>query len=68
MTPREIIDLFGGVRPMQKALDHSHPTTVAYWFKKNHIPKWRRSEIMKAARNKRLKLTAATMDAALGCS
>ncbi len=57
MEVREIIEKFGGVRPMAVALGHNNPTTVQAWAKNRHIPHWRRHEILVAARKKRLGIT-----------
>lgn len=55
MQHSEIIDLFGGVRPLATALDHKNPTTVQGWAK-NGIPKWRWHEVLTAAKKLKLKL------------
>lgn len=56
MKHREIIQKFGGIRPMQIALGHTNPTTVQAWHKRDHIPHWRTHEVLIAARKQRLGL------------
>ncbi len=55
MQAKEIIRLFGGIRPMQTALGHKNASTVQYWADKG-IPHWRYGEILEAARKHRIKL------------
>lgn len=54
MKTREIIERFGGIRPMAKALGHKNPTTVQAWHKNESIPYWRHHEILTAAKRLRL--------------
>jgi hypothetical protein len=54
MNACEIIELFGGIRPMAKALGHKHPSTVQAWADNESIPHWRFYEILTAARKMRL--------------
>lgn len=51
-----IIDRFGGLSAMAKALEHKHPTTVQGWKKSGKIPSWRIHEVMKAAEANNIKL------------
>ena len=46
---RNIVDEFGGMTPMSKALGHRHPTTVQGWLNSGRIPRWRRHEVKVAA-------------------
>ena len=57
MQATEIIKLFGGVRRLVNLLGHTHHTTVQYWNDNNRIPVWRRNEILKVARKKRINLS-----------
>lgn len=64
MKATEIINLFGGIRPLAKVLGHKHPSTVQNWYERNAIPKWRHHEVLAASRSKRLGLTEADLGAA----
>ena len=63
MNAKQIVNLFGGLRPMATALGHQNPTTIQYWVKKG-IPRWRNHEILAAAKSLRLKLKPADLEAA----
>lgn len=52
----KIIELFGGLTAMAKALGHKHPTTVQGWKDSNRIPPWRELEIKAAAKRLKLKI------------
>lgn len=56
-TVLTVVDLFGGIRPMSRALGHKNPTTVQRWRREGSIPQWRNLEILLAARKKKIKLT-----------
>jgi len=45
----EIINAFGGVSKLAKALGHRNVTTVDGWKRSGRIPEWRRREIVEAA-------------------
>ena len=45
----KIINSFGGMTAMARALGHKHPTTIQGWKVANHIPHWRYAEIEQAA-------------------
>jgi len=45
-----IIQKFGGMSAMAKALGHKNPTTVQGWKNANRIPPWRFHEINEAAK------------------
>ena len=51
-----IINRFGGLSAMAKALDHKHPTTVQGWKKSGRIPSWRVHEVEEAAKAKNIEL------------
>ena len=53
----EIINRFGGVTTMARALGHENRTTVQYWAEKDFIPHWRWHEVLQAARARRMGLT-----------
>jgi hypothetical protein len=53
-----IIDRFGGLSAMAKALHHKHPTTVQGWKKSGKIPSWRVHEVVKAAKANNIVLPA----------
>lgn len=46
-----LIEQFGGVRPLSRALGHKHPTTVQSWKEAGHVPVWRIPEIKSAAKS-----------------
>lgn len=48
-TAKSIIEAFGGLTKMARALGHKHCTTVQGWQKSGNIPDWRRDEIFRAA-------------------
>lgn len=52
----KIIELFGGLTAMSRALGHKHPTTVQGWKESNRIPSWREHEINAAAKKLKIKL------------
>lgn len=64
MKHGEIINLFGGIRPLARALGHKNATTVQAWAEKGKIPTWRWHEVLKAARAKRLGLSEASFNGA----
>jgi hypothetical protein len=45
----EIINAFGGVSKLAKALGHRNVTTVDGWKRSGRIPDWRKFEICQAA-------------------
>lgn len=45
----DLIDAFGGLSEMARALGHKHVTTVQGWKESNRIPHWRHREILEAA-------------------
>ena len=53
----EIIELFGGIRPMAKKIDVA-VTTVQGWKKRNKIPGSRRTQILEAAQEHQVDLTS----------
>ena len=56
MKHTDIIQLFGGIRPLAEALGHQHPTTVQYWASQNAIPAWRWRDVLEASKKRRLGL------------
>jgi hypothetical protein len=55
-TTSEIINAFGGVSKLAKALGHANVTTVDGWKRKGRIPHWRRLEIVDAAKREGVEL------------
>ena len=51
---RQIVDLFGGIRPMARILHHKNHTTVQGWYSAQSIPSWRGHEIEEAAKSQGL--------------
>ena len=45
----QIIDAFGGVTALARALGHKNATTVQGWKSSDRIPPWRRQAIVEAA-------------------
>ncbi|OHC74345.1 MAG: hypothetical protein A3G18_03020 [Rhodospirillales bacterium RIFCSPLOWO2_12_FULL_58_28] len=43
-----IIDKFGGMSAMSRAMGHKHPTTIQGWKDSGSIPYWRRGSVMAA--------------------
>ena len=58
MNHKSIIALFGGTRPLARALGHVNPTTVNYWATTGKIPRWRWHEILAAAKTRKIRLAA----------
>lgn len=56
MKHRQIIRLFGGIRPMAKALRVKNPSTVQYWKAAGTIPPRWWPAILKAALRGGMKL------------
>ncbi|WP_425291303.1 carph-isopro domain-containing protein [Cohaesibacter gelatinilyticus] len=54
---RNIVERFGGLSAMARALGHKHPTTIQGWRDKDRIPHWRWDEVKKAARRKKIKIS-----------
>jgi len=42
---RQLVEAFGGISPMAKALGHDYPSTVQGWKERGVIPRWRINEI-----------------------
>lgn len=59
----DIINKFGGVTEMSRALGHPNRTTVKHWEHTKQIPRWRWHEVLAAARSKRMGLTEADFQA-----
>lgn len=51
----QVIDLFSGLRPLARALNHTSPSTVQGWRICGQIPSWRHDEILRAARKAKVK-------------
>ncbi|WP_440978590.1 carph-isopro domain-containing protein [Sphingomonas pseudosanguinis] len=58
MKVRSIIRLFGGIRPMARALGHATHSTVQGWWLRDTIPAKRQAEVLRAARRAGLQLSA----------
>lgn len=61
MTAREIIDRFGGIRPLATRLGHQNHTTVQGWWERDLIPAQRQAEVLDAASKAEVELTAADL-------
>jgi hypothetical protein len=48
---QRVIDKFGGLSAMAKALGHKHPTTVQGWKDRGFIPSSRHREVLAAAKD-----------------
>jgi len=57
MDHAAIINLFGGIRPLAKALGHDHPTKVYGWKDRNNIPMEHWPALLKLAKKKGKALT-----------
>lgn len=51
-----VIDKFGGLTAMSRALGHEHCTTVQGWRDSGRIPNWRWPEINEAAKREKIDL------------
>lgn len=49
LPTQPILDAFGGMAALAKALGHKNITTVQGWKESGTIPSWRRHEIEQAA-------------------
>jgi hypothetical protein len=56
-----VFDKFGGIRPMASKLGEP-PSTVKSWHTKRHIPRWRHAQILAAAEEHGLKVSAAELE------
>ena len=69
MTPAEkIIERFGGIAALARALGHKQPSTVQGWKERGFIPARRQALVLAAARDQYIELTPADFfasDAAL---
>lgn len=45
-----IVDLFGGLTPMARALGHRHPSTVQGWKARGVIPARQQAQVLEAAK------------------
>jgi len=45
-----IISLFGGIRPLAKALGHNNPSTVQGWLRRGYIPARQQAAVLDAAK------------------
>lgn len=52
MDAKEIIHLFGGVRPMARSLQHASHTTVQGWAERNLIPAKQQRVVLELARQR----------------
>lgn len=51
-----IIEKFGGLTGLAKALGHKHPTTVQGWRRRGLIPAQQQAKVLEAARKKGIAL------------
>jgi hypothetical protein len=47
---KKIIDKFGGVYPLSRALGHRNPTTVQGWLSRGYVPPRQHDKIWDAAK------------------
>ena len=52
----KIIEKFGGMSAMARALGHKHPTTIQGWRDSGRIPEWRMNEVIEAAQKQGIEL------------
>lgn len=57
----KIIDAFGGIRAMQRALREKHPNLIKNWSASGRIPHYREDQIRRAAAEQRVNLPEASM-------
>lgn len=55
---KHVVDLFGGIHPLSRALGHKNPTTVQGWFERGVIPARQMPKVLAAARREGIELTA----------
>jgi hypothetical protein len=59
MKHKQIIEAFGGVRYLQRALKQKNHTTVQAWYyandKQGKIPRWHWQKVVDASKQKRFK-------------
>lgn len=56
-----VFQKLGGIRPMAAKLGDVPPSTVKSWHAKRHIPSWRHSSILDAAKRHGVELTVADL-------
>jgi hypothetical protein len=56
---KKIIDKFGGVYPLSRALGHRNPTTVQGWLSRGFIPPRQHEPIWEAAKRESVELSLA---------
>jgi len=61
MDVKDIIEKFGGLAAMARALGHKNVTTIQGWRDSNRIPPWRHHEVMVAAEACGISLSAADL-------
>jgi hypothetical protein len=57
MEVRALMNLFGGMRPMSRALGHASHTTVQGWRRRNVIPAQQQAAVLRAALQKGIPIT-----------
>jgi argininosuccinate lyase len=57
-TAERIIERFGGISALARALGHRHPTTVQGWKQRGVIPARRQADVLAAAKAQNLSLSA----------
>ena len=67
---KRIIDKFGGVYPLARALGHKNPTTVQGWLSRGFVPPRQHDPVWEAAKREGIDLSlagfAATTESASG--
>ena len=54
-----IIERFGGLSALARALDHKHVTTVQGWKERGYVPARQQADVLKAAEREDIALTPA---------
>lgn len=62
---RELVQLFGGIRPMMRKLGERAPNLVRSWIVAGAVPRWRRHQIQEAAAQHHIAIPAGLMAAAI---
>lgn len=60
-----VIEMFGGITALARALGHKYPTTVQGWKKRGKIPEKQRASVLKAAKANGIELKSSDLDGSL---